>query len=766
MAEQGVRISFLNNASEGERVQYTSYIGSLPIVYNNGLGAVDFEFTNNDAEILADPLHRVKIGTDAEQTAINVKYFFENNGYTVSSIPVSYRVFFSGTIWNVESVFGTDDVIYFDMTMDGTNISMVAYFSNPIPKTAPKYFFQYKNIVNEEYKVEIYQNNFTGTTTEISGRATIIKGEVKNHFDPIRGTGLNLQLEASNGLTFSDLYSTDERDFQVRMYRDLQLIFQGFVKADGIFESFTDSIWNINLQCVDGLGFLDNMAFTKSNGSRFTGKMSILDVLYNCLNRTGLQLKINTYVNLFYYGMVETVESDPLADIMINTDRFIKADDNTIMSCKEVMESLLLNAVVTQELGEWHIYRPSDFYKNTYPFFKRYEIDNTYIGLRQVNLNRTLGSQIDNVYPHHCNKNQMIQIQGSVSSFKLGYKYGFIDSITGNGNLKHNPGSIVYDGWTVQTWTQNTVNGFLVIDPVSEFGISFKAGVGAIGTPPIALRLNRFTELFTGTTINFKARAISNGFPVVTYFIVIVGSYYLNQDGSWTSSPAEIMFNTADVNPNATGELTDDVFEKTNIISSAPIPEDGEVQIIAKVPHKQSNLGLAPLSQIKSIELINTYQGDNVVGEFHNVTRSIAPSSIVKENKTRLNGDSYNYLYTGAFYMANGEDLTEKWHRGLFPLETSQEVKPVLRILAEDELRIAQKPLVLFSGDVFGYIGYLSVIKINGINGVFMPIAFEFDTYSNIGTVKSLELFYEELADIRYEKQNDYGETVKPTIVS
>jgi hypothetical protein len=774
---QGVRMSFLELPQEGDRVVFYGQISAIPIIYNNGLNTIDFEFTNNDAEILADPLHRVKIGANIEITANNLKAFLDSNGYQSSSIPIYNSVVFSGTIWNVNSFYTTNSVIIFDITSYSDRIGITAFNDSPVPTLSPKYFFQYENVAGNLYKCEIYQVNFTGTTTEINGRATINKGEAKDHFDTVRGTGLSLRLEASESLNFEDLYTQNERDLTVRLYADNVVIFQGFIKPDGIYQSFVNNVWDINVECVDGLGFLSDLSFVKNNGVPFTGKMSALDIIYNCLNRTGLQLKIMTFIDVYFYGIVdENIETDVLKHMHLDVGRFIKSDDSTTMSCAEVLTSILelFNGVITQERGQWYIYRPSSFYANQLPFFKRYKIDNTYIGLVQENLKRKLGSDIDNYYPHHCNANQKIEIKGAISAFRLGYKYGFVSSLLGNGKLEHAAGTAIYEGWDVQTWTEAPNTGYLVIDPVATTGINFKSAVFVPGTPvsrKIALISNFVLTATEGYSFDFKTRFISHGFPASIIFTVSVGSYFLNQlDGSWgTGSSAHfIKLYNANVDewPNGDGTLVDQKFERAFTMSSQPLPDgvSGNVQITMEVPVKGSNGPDPVLVEVKSIELTNTFQGNNIVGEFHTVSRINPVSSIVRENKTTSIGDSPSNFYTGAIYMANGLDLTKFWHRGRYPEPTSTEVKPILRISAEDELRISARPTKIFSGDFYGKTSYLGVYEINNVPGKFMPVSYSFDTFNNIGSIRLLELYYPELFDIDYTKTDDYGETVKPTI--
>lgn len=774
MADQGVRISFLSNPSEGDSVIFSGILNGTPILYNSGATIVSFEFTNNDSEIMADPLHRVKIGPTPLDTANNLKVFLDAGPYLSTTIPIYNRVYFSGTIWNVESIYTANNRIVFDIQVESSSVGLVSFYSGVVPTTAPKYFFQYKNIANEEYRCEIYQKDFGGESTEISGKAIIEKGESKGHLDPIRGTGLSLEILATEDLNFEDFYDQAERSFTVKLYRANILLFQGFLLPEGIFQSFTKTAWIISVKCVDGLGLLTDLSFVKDTGLQFSGRMTCLDIIANCLNRTGLKLKIRTFVDVFYYGMVSGPYVDVLANAKLNTDRFKKSDNNTIMSCQEVLLSVLkiFNACVTQEDGEWHIYRPLSFYSNQYPIFKRYEINNSFTGLLTLNLNRLLGSQVNNFYPHHCNANQQIEIKGAVTAYRLSYKYGFIGSILGNGTLIHAAGTKIYEDWEVRTWTESILAGSLVIDPLSTVGISFKAATSINDSVRIfnrALVSDINVTLEEGYSFDFKTRFISYGFPVTVRFMVRVGSHYLNWiDGSWVDGPDALFFNLINVDkdafPNGSGDPVDQKFDRSFTINSQPLPAGagGDVQITMYVPQKAIGGSFTPLVEVKSIELINTFQGNNVVGEFHTVNRINPVSTIVKDNGEVANGDNSTDTYLGAVFKSDGVTLTDNWARDSF---SGSEVKPLLRIMAEDQLRANQIPLKSFSGDIFGYYSYLGVYSIDTIQGKFMPTSYSFNTYTNTGSARFLQLFTPEVFDMEYTKTDDYGETVKPTIV-
>jgi hypothetical protein len=72
----------------------------------------------------------------------------------------------------------------------------------------------------------------------------------------------------------------------------------------------------------------------------------------------------------------------------------------------------------------------------------------------------------------------------------------------------------------------------------------------------------------------------------------------------------------------------------------------------------------------------------------------------------------------------------------------------------------------MFKGSVYGFVPYLAIININNVGDKFMFIEYSYDTMTNMGTYKLLELFSSEIQDIIYKFTYDYGATVKPTITS
>ena len=93
----------------------------------------------------------------------------------------------------------------------------------------------------------------------------------------------------------------------------------------------------------------------------------------------------------------------------------------------------------------------------------------------------------------------------------------------------------------------------------------------------------------------------------------------------------------------------------------------------------------------------------------------------------------------------------------------------MLRYAGEERMAMYSKPLRVFTGDVFGYVDYLSVITIDGFPNVrFMAIEHKYDALTNITSLKLKEILNDaggdNYTDITYENLPDFGNVVEPTI--
>ena len=577
---------------------------------------------------------------------------------------------------------------------------------------ALKYWFEFTDVKTIVHRVEISDATFVGDSTQIYGSCSLEYSETKDTLEPVRGSGLQIDLEADSNLTFYDLYSEEERTFSVVYTRATEILFNGWLSPEGIYESLVTDKWVISLDCTDGLGFLKNLSYVEdATGLNFLGKQSLLEIIVNCLKRTKTPQNILTSIDIYYSGLSQIL--DPFANVYFNANRFIKDDNNTtIMNCEEVLKSVLepFGAVITSHKGEWLIYKPNSLFNSSSQVFFAYNSLGVSLSApsRTINFAFALGSQIDNYYPHHVNGNQQKTIKSSIGAYRINYKYGLVK------------GLIPIDNFTLS----GSSSGFL--------------STTKLISADTRLRLS----------VNTKSNFLNNeGFSSDVVLKITDGTdtYYYN-GSSWVVSFAQMALLTV-------GNFVSEVL-RTPILGSISISVPG----VNTYPNYLNETGEVYVDF--SIDIVPAGTDQEKEGENHTFQRILKPSSKIKDIKEVFNGDDESDIYVGTIYKTDETTSTDVWTRyGL------SETKPLLQIMGEERMKMYSKPLQVYRGDVYGYFSYLSLVTINGLTGKFMSTTYNYDAATNITSLELTEVLNTDiLSDIQYDLTFDYGNVVEPTI--
>ena len=614
---------------------------------------------------------------------------------------------------------------------------------------AVKYNLNYYDTENILHTLEISNSTWAGANTDITGSVFLDYASTEDAEEAIRGKGLRVDLEADTTLTFDDLYTEDEKYWTVTYDRDGDRMFNGFLNADGLFESFVEDKWIISLDCVDGLGFLKDLSYVDSSGITYTGQQKQLDIIVNCLERTGVVQDIHTNVDIYYTGLATT--NDVLANVYLNANRFVKDDGETIMSCDEVLRSVLepYGAVITSYQGAWYIYKPNQIFSDDTPTFFGYDETGAALSPTTTILNAgyTLGSQVDGYYPHHCNANQRLSNKRSISAYRINYKYGVVSGLLSNVLLEHN--GVTITDWTINSSTNLTLNA-------SGLGVDLDFDA----TASVKNLTSDVITLVNGDLISYRIRYKTTALTKNTqtllwgqfnYKLILTGGstyYYNSGSNSWSTTDTTNLRFGGEL--NSTDTLTFDM---------AALPANGDLTMEIWTPERNSDESGTFYLQEVSIYVTDEAE-DLKKGEFHTLQRTTAPSSRVKDTVELYNGDVPSDKYDGTIYKTDQTTPTSTWFR-----KGVSEAFAILRIMGEETLRLNQSPMRIFSGDIYGYIPYLSVVTINNVTGLFVFIEYSYDTKANITSAVLKQIYGAELVDIDYALTFDYGNTVKPTII-
>ena len=594
---------------------------------------------------------------------------------------------------------------------------------------------------------------------EIFGSCTLQSGSIDNVLTPIRGIGLTLSLEADvNSFTFNDLYTDDDFTYTVTYIRDGVTLFEGYINPEGLYQDFVNDKWIIQLECVDGLSYLDNLSYVDdTTGLPFLGKQKEIEVIANCLKRTKILKNINVSVNLFYTGLSTAL--CVLDNVYVNTERFIKDDGDTYMNCAEVLQSTLdkYSAVLVQRNNEWYIVRIPDLVQSSELDFFKFTSSGVYSSMNNnVELGIDLGSQIDDYYPHWVNANQNIAIKSAIAAYRINYKYGFVKSFISNIFLEN-------DG--VSTIADYTINdGTYLAFPASNIGILLScADNGATKT-----LTSDAISLAVGDKIKFESRFITNGDATTFKFIVKLDNgggiiYYMDSNGEWfVASTTILQLNAQDavvVFPDPT-YLEGTGASVTYEILAQPLPDSGDLSVEIYSAQYSNALGFTignvNLTKFEITPIIE----NNAEGENFTFQRDNKPSAKIQNTKEVFTGDSSGDIYVGTIYESDATTATQTWFRG-----GVTEGLPILYFMGYDTLNINQNNAKIFNGDVFGYVPYLSIITINNVSGTFLVLEYFYDALNNITSLKLVQVYYTALTGVSYNVTFDYGNVVEPTII-
>ncbi|MHA7823694.1 hypothetical protein ACVVIH_13105 [Chryseobacterium arthrosphaerae] len=616
-----------------------------------------------------------------------------------------------------------------------------------------KYFLENEPYSGQVFRCEIHQDQYKGEPIEIEGRCELKYQDKTDHFQPISASSITMTLMANAALSLQDLYSEDEKSYKVYLKRNDQIIFIGYLKPDGIFEDYVSDRWELSVDAYDGLSILKNMSFSGENGAPFSGKYTAFSIIYNCLKKTGLDLPINVSCRVFYETW--NGNENTLYQMYLNADRYYPGNSDS-MDCESVIKSILqlFNATLIQHNGEWFIYRSIDL-NELGTLFIRY-VDGLKENEYYLNPKSTIGSQINNFEIFHCNSNQKKSIAPSVQAFRVTYQYGNANSVFLNSELKLSGSGLNIDGWYVEN-----VDG-MVYRNDSGYGLSSKTFTG--NSDPLLISLNQSIDINEGAVIKLIIRfANENINSVGLRFAIKVGNKFFNiDDGQWQDNGViNFIANYSFEGYYPGGEkkckgLGDATYE---LVVKSPVSGN----LVLSIYRDRHPLGAGDF-KIYSVNVIPNDSG-NIKGRDYTAQRIKKISSVTKPNITLYNGDSVSDLFVGTIYKSDADTPTEKWFRH----GESSPPKELLSINAEDNLRLSPRPMIIFEGDVYGYIPFISFIRIDNLNDKkFQPTSYSFDTSTGILSLTSREFssdYLEEGKDYRVDVKDNYGNETKVTIV-
>jgi hypothetical protein len=634
----------------------------------------------------------------------------------------------------------------------------------------------------DNYTCNISQLDYAGAIEEIQAQENPIQinyqNTSSNKLEPIIGSECTLNLIATEDFQLEDLYTENEREFLVEVYRNGGLIWSGFIIPDGCQESFTFAPYAISVNAVDGLGLLKNLSYVQNDGNFYLGKQSFIEVINACLIRLDSpSLVLNTCVNIYETSMTQGDSYDPFDMAYVNAERYLKDDQFTPMNCEDVLRSILeeWTAVMIQSDGEWYIYRPTELALSGDLVFRRY-LDGYRIYDQPTvttDLDATLGGESEGIIlaPYfHINTDQMKMIDRPYKNASMSYLYGQLQNLkeklanpylTGFARGCAGDPALPCDDVTIPGYTKT---GTMYLGTSLSGKLIFFSDTGTYPTLTNYYQNNNTINVDNGNKIKIVID-YENPDPDFTTdmnFVISLydglDTYYLQADGGWANTPTMPGIEYYQIRSTVGVGGTESII-------SAVVPVTGlftKVVTFKILAPSGTNYDII-YTRISGFVLIDF--GDQI-GEMHTATQT-GKFTFVPETINVFNGDSPNELYIGAIYQADQSTLTTLWNRrGISEsilAEPYASSKEFLRIAVEEKQRLYAGPFVRFEGSIFGYFNPVTRWSINSIDGYFMNLSLNYDLQQNICKAVMGRIVDDEIA-LDYLKIPDYGATTRVTV--
>ena len=223
-----------------------------------------------------------------------------------------------------------------------------------------KYTIPFKDVDNNSNVVEIYQDGFVGTSTELIATdvPAVHKYEREDNEDilsPIMSATLTISFYSTENTDFSNFFSYSDREFYVVHEFDGDVVFKGYLLNDIVGEPFQDPPYPVVLTATDGLAQLKEVALTGPSVDTDLGTL-----VFEQLNSLGLAMDFelcnDLYEGLVMDNTISIFSQDEDENLMVQAGTFDALGLNAFEFLAEVCKTF--GWVLFQSNDKWIIQRP------------------------------------------------------------------------------------------------------------------------------------------------------------------------------------------------------------------------------------------------------------------------------------------------------------------------------------------------------------------------------------------------------------------------
>ena len=213
---------------------------------------------------------------------------------------------------------------------------------------AVHYRFKWRSAKDNVYKIEILENNYSGSVVQrpLGGAPQLRRNKNGN----ICGTSLEFQAQALVDGELASLYSVSATAYRVDLYQGSTLIWQGFITPELYSEPYIAPPYNVKVTATDNLGELKLSDYVGQGLDTVANQLSYI------LGKTGLSFSTHWLSAMHPSSATSVTAANMPSSTRINLNHMEGK------SCHDVLQALLatFNATIVQYGCAWCIVRETD----------------------------------------------------------------------------------------------------------------------------------------------------------------------------------------------------------------------------------------------------------------------------------------------------------------------------------------------------------------------------------------------------------------------
>lgn len=415
---------------------------------------------------------------------------------------------------------------------------------------------QYRDLNGKTSRVDILEKDFVGSVTDVIGDGDdpfVLRyaGENEDKFKTLIGSFATLNLISETNFQFIDLFTQDERRFQVKWYKNIgagyELKWIGYITPLIYSEPFTEKInYPVAITATDGIGDLKEFDFLDISGNKYRGYLPIIYIVTQILRKLDINVSVRSAVNIFESSMDQADTDDPLAQAFIDPVIFYNEDEPK--KCDEVLDEILkiFGVRVFQSKGYWWIVSIEDT-AATFAY-RQFSIDGLYESNSTYSPRIELKGSTQTIRAVWTDDSALLTILGNYGKMSVIQDLGLDNTVFNNGTFEPEEfnTSGYFNKWTFYLGQPGTRTGLELVDNENSKGALFvdykevlSAGENIIASQPISFDYDEKDHIKLRFQYLLRPRL---SVPWIRFawelklVDSILGDLYLSPQGRWTTN--------------------------------------------------------------------------------------------------------------------------------------------------------------------------------------------------------------------------------------